>query len=248
MLREPNPPVARARTRGEIGRLIVEVVLGGEPVPPWLKRLVASGAVAVALIVVGVWWWSANQASTQRSDGGLAPPVTAVPFTTDGGSSTTTAAPDLIVHAAGAVARPGLYRMPSGARVGELIEAAGGLAADADADRINLAGVLADGARVYVPRAGEIVPEVAVGPQVDGAGGVPPGASGSPGGSAGGQIDVNTATVEALEELPGVGPATAAAIVDHREENGPFRSVDGLLDVRGIGPAKLDALRDLVRV
>ncbi len=223
------------------------MVLGGEPAPPWLKRLVVVVAGVAALIVVGVWWWSASQASTQRSDVGLAPPITAVPFTTGGGSSTTASAPELIVHAAGAVARPGLYRMSSGARVGELIEAAGGLAVDADVDRLNLAGVLVDGARVYVPRAGEMVPDVAVGPQVEGAGGMSPGPPPSPGES-GGLIDLNTATAEALEELPGVGPATAAAIVDHREENGPFRSVDGLLDVRGIGPAKLDALRDLVRV
>jgi competence protein ComEA len=63
-----------------------------------------------------------------------------------------------------------------------------------------------------------------------------------------GPIDLNTATAEELDALPGVGPATAAAIVSHRERNGPFTSVDGLLDVRGIGPAKLEALRDLVTV
>ena len=96
---------------------------------------------------------------------------------------------------------------------------------------------MSDGERVLVPRRGEVLPVPASGP------GGQPGAAGS-----GGRLDVNTATAEQLETLPGVGPATAQAILDHRREHGRFRSVDELLDVRGIGEAKLAALRSKVRV
>ena len=156
------------------------------------------------------------------------------------GASTTTAAPGIVVHAAGAVSRPGLHRLPQGSRVADLLDAAGGPALDADLDRLNLAAPLADGQRLYVPRRGEASPAV-VGP--DG-GAVSGGATAAPSGP----LDLNTATAEELDGLPGVGPATAAAIVAHRERNGPFTAVEGLLDVRGIGPAKLEALRDLVSV
>ena len=108
-------------------------------------------------------------------------------------------------------------------------------------ERLNLAAPVGDGDRVYIPRIGQTdVPPVAS-----------PGA-GSSGGSADGDgtepIDLNTASLEELDRLPGVGPATAAAIVDHRERSGPFASVDELIEVRGIGEAKLAQLRDRVRV
>jgi competence protein ComEA len=155
---------------------------------------------------------------------------------------------EVVVHAAGAVTTPGLYRLPPDARVADVVAAAGGLAADADGDRLNLAAPLADGMRVYVPRVGEaVVPPVVAGEApsqtTDGE------TEGDP--TTGGPealVDVNTATAAELDELPGVGPATAEAIIDHREEQGPFRSVDDLLDVRGIGDAKLADLRDRVRV
>ena len=141
---------------------------------------------------------------------------------------------EIYVHAAGAVVRPGVYRLPPGTRVADLVDAAGGLAPGAAPDLLNLAAEVVDGQQVYVPRAGERPPP--------GAGGG--GATGAPAGP----LDLNTATAEQLEELPGVGPATARAILDHRERHGPFASVDELLEVRGIGEAKLEALRDLVRV
>ncbi len=168
----------------------------------------------------------------------------------NGGSLTTTTAPggptELVVHVAGAVAAPGVVRLGAGTRVTDAVTAAGGLRADADPDRINLAAPLTDGQRVVVPILGQPVPaEVlpsgsAAGP---GSGGTSGTADGSPA-----LIDINTATESQLEELPGVGPATAAAIVAHRESEGAFATVDSLLDVRGIGEAKLDALRDLVTV
>jgi competence protein ComEA len=140
----------------------------------------------------------------------------------------------VVVQAAGAVVHPGLFRLPSGARVDDLVQAAGGLAADADPDRVNLAALLTDGEKVYVPRVGEAIP-----PDAGGA------AASS---SSSGPIDLNTATIAQLDTLPGVGPATAQAIVDYRSQHGRFHSVDELLNVRGIGQAKLDEIRALVRV
>jgi competence protein ComEA len=148
-------------------------------------------------------------------------------------ASTTTTTGDLVVHAAGAVRQPGLYRLPPGSRVDDLVRAAGGLAEQADVDRINLAAPVADGSRVYVARVGEAPP---------------PATGGSTGDTAEGPLDLNTATLEQLDELPGVGPSTAKAILDERTRRGRFGSVDDLLAVRGIGPAKLDAIRDLVMV
>ena len=160
------------------------------------------------------------------------------------------------VHAAGAVAVAGVHRLPEGARVTDLITAAGGLSADADPDRINLAAPVRDGERVYVPRRGEATaPEVVAG----GSGGDPSGSgglTGRPGGEGpgddpsgpGDRVDLNRADADALDALPGVGPATADAILRYRAEHGPFRTVDDLQEVPGIGPAKLAQLRDLVRV
>ena len=143
------------------------------------------------------------------------------------------------VHAAGAVARPGVYRVRAGGRVADLLDAAGGPAPDADLDQVNLAAKVADGERVYVPRRGESPPP----PAASGAGGT----SGTPGPAAG-PVNLNTATLEQLDALPGVGPATAQAILDYRKAQGRFRRVDELLEVRGIGEAKLAALRPRVRV
>lgn len=150
---------------------------------------------------------------------------------------------EVVVHVAGAVAAPGVQRLPLGSRVVDSVDAAGGAAPDADLGRINLAAALTDGQQVYVLRLGETAPAPQAG-AVAGAGDA--GGTGAGGGT--GLIDVNTASAAELEELPGVGPATAAAIIAHREQNGPFASVDDLLDVRGIGEAKLDALRDLATV
>jgi competence protein ComEA len=138
---------------------------------------------------------------------------------------------DAHVHVAGAVARPGLYRVRAGARVAEVVDAAGGPTADADIDQLNLAARVSDGDRVYVARKGEVAPPPA--PVLS---------------ERAASIDLNTATVEQLDALPGIGPATAQAIVDHRRRKGRLRSVEELLEVRGIGEARLAELRKRVRV
>jgi competence protein ComEA len=146
-----------------------------------------------------------------------------------------------VVQAAGAVQRPGVYRLPNGARVADVVTAAGGPAADADLQAVALAAKVTDGARVYVPRQGETAPDAATAPPSTAGSSVTAPTSAAP-------LDLNQATAAELDTLPGVGPATAKAIVDYRTDHGPFSSVDDLLAVRGIGPAKLDGFRSLVRV
>jgi competence protein ComEA len=198
----------------------------------------------VAVVVAGGYWLTraptmptesilpvARSASTPAPAATLPAPARATPAAdaTDR---------DIVVHVAGAVVRPGVYQVGAGARVNTAIEAAGGSSPEADLDGLNLAALLVDGQRIYVPIVGEIDPAaVPVGAPVAQGSQVPTG-----------PLDLNVATVVELDTLPGVGPATAAAIVDDRDRNGPFASVDDLERVPGIGPAKLASLRDLVSV
>lgn len=151
--------------------------------------------------------------------------------------TTAPAAPEHItVHVVGEVRHPGVYELSAGSRAADAVEAAGGLLGDADQASVNLARVVMDGEQIAVPKEGEAVSTA-------------PGATGGPataGAPAGGQIDLNTATVEQLDTLPGIGPSTAQKIVSDRASNGPFRTVDDLMRVPGVGPAKLDALKGLV--
>jgi competence protein ComEA len=204
-------------------------------------RLIAGVVTAAALVAAGVWLLRAPPPPVEASLPFANPHTSDLDVaTTSTAASATTSEPSeyqqVVVHVAGAVATPGLVTLPVGARVADALAAAGGPVADADTDRLNLAQILVDGVRVHVPVVGEAVATeqlVSGGPA--GAGSAEPG-----------PVDVNTAGPAELERLPGVGPATARAIIDHRERHGPFRSVEDLLDVRGIGPAKLDAIRDLV--
>lgn len=153
-----------------------------------------------------------------------------------GGSSEQSASAEasvVVVHVVGAVARPGVYVLPTGSRVGAAVEAAGGLLDDAAPQGVNLARFVRDGEQLCVPTIGEAAAPTAAA-----------GASGAPGGL----VDINTADVALLDTLPGIGPATAERIVRDRAANGPFRTVDDLQRVTGIGPKKLEQLRDLVTV
>jgi competence protein ComEA len=200
--------------------------------PQLTPQRVAGGVALVLVALAGAWL-------LVRTPAGPAPesllPIAGTPSDHTSATTTTTEASTVVAHAAGAVVHPGVYELHAGSRVTDLIDAAGGPTPDADVDRLNLAAPIVDGERVYVPRVGEVV--AATDAAVSGASG-----------EASGPLDLNTATLEQLDALPGVGPTTAKAIIDERERRGGFRSVDDLLDVRGIGPAKLDAIRDLVTV
>lgn len=190
--------------------------------------------VAAIAVAVGAAWWRSGTPAPAL------PPLPSGPRP-EPTPTTNPAAVDLVVHVVGAVRTPGVVRLRDGTRVIDAVTAAGGALPRADLGALNLAARLTDGVRIVVPRVGEAPP-----PRLPGdAGG---GAGPAVGGGDSGPIDVNRATAEELDSLPGVGPATAAAIVREREINGPFRSPDDLERVRGIGPAKLATLRDLVRV
>ncbi len=142
----------------------------------------------------------------------------------------------VVLHVLGAVSQPGIVELPLGARVVDAIAAAGGPSDDADLAGVNLARVVVDGEQLRVPRVGEVPV----------AGSAAPGAAGGAAGD--GRVNLNTADAAALETLPGVGPAIAARIIAWRDENGPFRSVDELTAVSGIGEKTLDGLRDQATV
>jgi competence protein ComEA len=138
----------------------------------------------------------------------------------------------LVVHVVGAVRRAGLYRVADGARVADALARAGGPSAEADLAALNLAAPLVDGQQIAVPVR------------------LPPGAApaaGAPGTAAGAKVSLSSATVDELDELPGIGPVTAEKIVAWRTTNGPLRSVDDLDAIPGIGPARVEQLRDLVQ-
>jgi len=132
----------------------------------------------------------------------------------------------IIVHVAGAVRKPGVYSLPEGARVLDAIEAAGGALEEANEHALNLAQPLYDGQRISVPSGSGKEEESTA--QADG------------------KININTAGIDELDRLPGIGPAKAAAIISYREKNGPFRDLSELANVSGIGPHTLETLREHV--
>lgn len=182
-------------------------------------QLVVYAAVAVALLLVG--------ARAIRGEVSPEPSfaVGAEATPKDGSFSISGSGGALVVHVAGAVRRPGVYRMPAGSRVDDAVSRAGGAAARAELEAVNLAARLADGQQV-------VVPERAAG-----------GAAASTGAAAEGPISLGTATVEQLEEIDGIGPVTAGAIVEFRDEHGGLSSIDQLDQVSGIGPATMESLR-----
>jgi len=180
------------------------------------RRALVLGAMALALALV-----LANRLLRDAGTASVAPAPAA--------SARAAPAPLLVVDVVGAVRRPGLYRLPQGSRIADAVARAGGATAKADVQLVNLAAPLADGTQIVVPAR------------------APAGASASAApGAPSGPVHLNTATLEQLDALPGVGPVTAQKILDYRQQHGAFSSVDELDAIPGIGPARLDQLRDLV--
>ncbi|MCX2731644.1 ComEA family DNA-binding protein [Saccharopolyspora sp. NFXS83] len=211
-------------------RWLPESVLGARLDPGRAGRLGLLLAAVLALIVVIVTTWVdrpvAEPAPSPPLPVPMAPAAPAPPAPP----------PDLVISVVGEVARPGLVTVPSGARVADALEAAGGTNAGTDITALNLARRLADGEQLYVA--------VPVPPGAN-AGQVQPG----PGpGTSSTKVDLNTATEEQLDALPGVGKVMAERIVQWRTRHGRFSSVDQLQDVEGIGDTRLSKLRELVQV
>jgi competence protein ComEA len=151
----------------------------------------------------------------------------------------------VVVHIAGSVLRPGVVKLPAGSRVHEAIAAAGGAGPGADLDRLNLATVLVDGQKIHVPQHGELPAAGSGEPGGQDADAAPGDSSGAPSGS---KINLNTAGVEELDTLPKVGPVLAQRIVDWRKEHGPFKAVEELDAIDGVGAKMLEALLPLVTI
>jgi competence protein ComEA len=196
----------------------------------WIRwvgpRRIAVAIIAIAIGGAAVWWLLrpappvADAVLTTIPIESLPPGPAVVPET-------------IMVHVTGAVTSPGVVEVDASARIQDVVAAAGGALGRADLDAVNLAAPVSDGAQVHIPAIGE-VPGLASGLPITGGPSTP--------------VNLNTADLAALDALPGIGPSTAAAIVKRRTEVGRFVSIDDLLDVPGIGPAKVDAWRDLVVV
>lgn len=214
------------------------------------RRLVG-GVVSVTLVCLAGWILVRPSA---------VPVEAAMPRALVSGSAATTTMVatgpvTLTVHVAGAVMKPGVYSLAPGSRVVDAVRAAGGASSRADLERINLAQVIIDTEQVYVPVRRANASRVTVAPRLRPVRNPVPsstlaasidGGSTPPGPSAQARIDLNSATAAQLDALPGVGPATARAIISHRTRKGPFAKVEDLMNVPGIGPAKFAAIRDLV--
>ncbi len=223
---------------------------------PWMAVVLAVAVVGVVVVVVlGVTSGSrATQFTVTRAEGseaavvpdaekdgdkadeGKADEDEAAEEDADGEGETA----ELLVDVGGAVASPGLVSLAPGARVNDAVAAAGGLTAEADTASLNLAAKVEDGQKVYVPRQGEAAPVQAT-----------PAAGGT--GTAGAAeaqalVNINTATAEELDALPGVGPSTAQAIIEERETNGAFTSVEDIMRVSGIGEKKFEKLQGSICV
>ncbi|HEV7363547.1 MAG TPA: helix-hairpin-helix domain-containing protein [Solirubrobacteraceae bacterium] len=201
-------------------------------------QLAVYAAAAVAILLLGARYLS-SPAGGGGAGGGAAPARAVAPKTSSvrveaSGSGTA------VVQVAGAVRRPGVYRLRADRRVDDAVREAGGPTAKADLAGVNLAAKVSDGQQVIVPAAGA----------ADGAGtaAVPAGAGGGAGAAPGQKLNLNIATPEQLDQVDGVGPATAQKIVAYRQAHGGFRSVTELDQVPGIGEKKLAALKDRLRV
>ena len=178
--------------------------------------------VVCGILGVGLLLLAVSQPRGQAVQ--LSPPATAAP---------------LIVHITGAVVDPGVYSQPPGSRVMDAIQAAGGLTTDADSTLINLAKMVEDGMQIWVPK--QLVGDLeTINPEKVQENPVA--------GNLGTLININTATQTELETLPGIGPVTAEAIIQYRQENGPFSEIQGIQAVSGIGPVTFEKIREFITV
>jgi competence protein ComEA len=238
---------------------------GAAPLLRWRVGLHVAALLAVLAVAAGAWfWWQAGAGAPEilplsgvssggnpgTPEGGAGGAAERRPESSSDSSRTqgdSVSGGLVVVHVAGAVGRPGIIRLQQGSRVDDAIAAAGGPAPDADLNRLNLALVIEDGQKIHVPRVGEPVDAGSGAGGGGGPGSETTGEAAGPGAS-GGKINLNTAGVAELDTLPKVGPVLAQRIVDWRKEHGPFKSVEELDAVDGVGPKMLESLLPLVTV
>jgi len=189
------------------------------------SRKAISFVLAGLLLVVAWWWWSGRPNETVLSPDAPEMVVTeGAPVTTQstGDGAATTALSVVVVHVVGKVAEPGIVELPAGSRVIDAIDAVGGATKAKALESVNLARVVVDGEQIVVGESTQA-----------------PGAD---------KVSINSADAGALEQLPGVGPVIAERIVQWRTDNGPFRSVEELAEISGIGPSMVERIADQVRM
>ena len=220
------------------------------------RQIIAYVAVAVVVVAVGVRYVVLpKQAGPAEAQAVVLTPVAASPSGAGAqggaaalsGSPAASPSPDVVVYVCGAVRTPGVVRLPAGARVTDALELAGGPTAKAELAAVNLAAPVTDGQQILVPERGAAV---ATAPATSGSSSASGSLSVSPGGGVapGALININTASLEELYSLDGVGPSTAQKIIDYRTENGGFKTVDEIKEVPGIGDAKFAAMKDSITV
>lgn len=198
---------------------------------PSRSQLLATLAIGLVVVVLGAMWARGGGAADAGAGTGQLDPTAPATVAVDdgpGGAATT-----IVVHVAGAVRHPGVYRVHDGTRVDAAIRRAGGPTRKANLDALNLAAKLSDGRQVLVPTRAAVA------------------ATGDAQAAAAGQglpVNLNSATAAELDALDGIGPTTAQKIIDYREQHGGFASIDDLDLVPGIGPATVESLRDSVTV
>lgn len=232
LLDDEAAPVSPGRHAVAAGGVIGWLDRRGIRIDPGRRAAVAVGLAVVVAVVVAGWWLLSGRPHPIAVSSSAEPPISS-------GSGLSSGAPArrLVVDVIGKVRRPGVYRLADGARVDDALRAAGGALPRVDLSGLNLARKLADGEQIAVGVPGTLGGEVA-----------PPSGLATGSGSASPPVDLNTATVEQLDTLPGVGPVLAQRIVDWRTTHGSFESVDQLGEVDGIGPSRLADLRPLVTV
>jgi competence protein ComEA len=221
------------------------------------RQIIAYAAVAVVVVAVGVRYVVLPKAAgPSEAQAVVLAPVASSPAAGGGtgaqgggfssaaaASPSPSASPDLVVYVCGAVRSPGVVRLQAGARVTDALEVAGGPTAKAELAAVNLAAPVTDGQQIVVPEKGA-AGAVSVAPAGDASGGLAAGSAAA----AAAVVNINTASLEELDALDGVGPSTAQKIIDYRTEHGGFKTIDEIKEVPGIGDAKFAAMKDSIAV
>jgi competence protein ComEA len=203
------------------------------------RQIYAYLALAALVVAVGVRYVVLPRSHGPSGESLVLAPVTPAPASPAASSPapSTNAVGEVVVYVCGAVRAPGIVRLPAGARVADALELAGGASSKAELAAVNLAATVSDGEQILVPARGQAA---AVAPAAGGGSAAMPGASAL--------VNINTASPDELDGLQGVGPATAQKIIDYRTSHGPFKTIDEIKNVPGIGDAKFAAMKDSITV